>query len=223
MSLGRTEPAFSWRRLLIGPYGLAGSRWELVAAGVCTGFIGLVFLVEILTPDDYVVIGLALLPLLAAVWALSGRLAALVALVAALLFADEVAIDPANRITVIVIGGTALVTALTARLYASSLASVLSSRRLQRQSGPLSTGALTLDAIERASRGFGSLTRRELEVVRLAAEGYTAGEIGDQLHIGSRTVETHLGSAYSKLRIHTRGQLIRMVSRRTAVGGLRQT
>jgi len=56
------------------------------------------------------------------------------------------------------------------------------------------------------------LTPRELQGARLAAQGYTAVEIGAQLHIGDRTVESHLAGAYSKLRINSRPELMRMVS-----------
>jgi DNA-binding CsgD family transcriptional regulator len=213
VALGRMEPRLTRGRLLISPYGLAGSRWELLVAGLCISLIGVVYLIEILTPDDYVVSDLALLPLLAAVWVLSGRLVALVGFVAALLFVAEVSIDAANRTTVIVIGATVVVTVLTVRLYATSLASLLSGGRHLRPPVPDRSKAMTLDAIDRSSRGVRSLTRRELDVVRLAVEGYTAGEIGRHLHIGNRTVETHLASAYSKLRIHSKGELIRMASR----------
>lgn len=54
-----------------------------------------------------------------------------------------------------------------------------------------------------------TLTRRERDVVRLAAEGLTAREIGAKLFIGVRTVETHIASAYLKLGIHSRFFLIR--------------
>jgi DNA-binding CsgD family transcriptional regulator len=192
---------------------VAGSRWELLVAGLCLSVIGVVYLIEVLTPDDYVVIDVALLPLLAAVWVLSSRLATLVGLVTALLFVDEAAMDAANRTTVIVIGATVFVTALMARLYATNLAPLLSSRRHLRPTVPNRATATTLEAIDRSSHGVRSLTRRELEVVRLAAEGYTTGEIGSHLHIGNRTVETHLSSAYSKLQIHSRAELIRMASR----------
>jgi DNA-binding CsgD family transcriptional regulator len=51
-----------------------------------------------------------------------------------------------------------------------------------------------------------------MEVARLGAEGYTAAEIGRRLNIGERTVESHLASTYSKLRITSRLQLVRMAS-----------
>jgi DNA-binding CsgD family transcriptional regulator len=51
------------------------------------------------------------------------------------------------------------------------------------------------------------LTRREREVVVLAVQGFTARQIGAQLFIGERTVETHLANAYGKLGIHSRAEL----------------
>ncbi len=58
-----------------------------------------------------------------------------------------------------------------------------------------------------------ALTRRELEVARLAALAYTAAEIGNQLHIGERTVESHIANTYVKLGIRSRSELIRIASR----------
>lgn len=55
------------------------------------------------------------------------------------------------------------------------------------------------------------LTRRELEVAALASRGLTAAEIGSQLHISERTVESHLANAYAKLAIHSRAALRRMI------------
>jgi DNA-binding CsgD family transcriptional regulator len=45
--------------------------------------------------------------------------------------------------------------------------------------------------------------------VRLAIEGHTAREIGARLHIGERTVETHLANAYVKLGVTSRFDLVR--------------
>jgi class 3 adenylate cyclase/DNA-binding CsgD family transcriptional regulator/tetratricopeptide (TPR) repeat protein len=61
--------------------------------------------------------------------------------------------------------------------------------------------------------GPDALTKREREVARLAAEGCSAREIAEQLFIGERTVETHLGNAYAKLGIGSKVELIRMASR----------
>jgi pimeloyl-ACP methyl ester carboxylesterase/DNA-binding CsgD family transcriptional regulator len=55
----------------------------------------------------------------------------------------------------------------------------------------------------------GPLTSRELDVVRLSAEGYTAPQIGTMLSIGERTVETHLARAYAKLGVKSKLDLVR--------------
>jgi DNA-binding CsgD family transcriptional regulator len=187
-------------------------------AGGCVGALAVVCLVEIVTPD--VVVGVfALLPLLTAVWVLSSRLAGLVALVGLILFVVAVALE-ANRTTVVAIGVTIFMTTGIARLYATGLASLIASHRHPRMTLPSRATPPTLEGMDRWSHGVSSLTRRELEVFRLAAEGYTAMEIGQQLHIGGRTVESHLASAYSKLRINSRGELIRLASRLGIHAGL---
>jgi DNA-binding NarL/FixJ family response regulator len=48
------------------------------------------------------------------------------------------------------------------------------------------------------------LTRREVEVLRLAAEGVRNQEIADQLFVSERTVKFHLQNAYRKLGAHNR-------------------
>lgn len=56
-----------------------------------------------------------------------------------------------------------------------------------------------------------TLTRREREVVQLAAQGLTAREVGSLLFIGERTVESHLAHAYAKLGIHSKLDLVRLM------------
>ena len=63
-----------------------------------------------------------------------------------------------------------------------------------------------------AVRGAGSLTQREREVARLASAGLSAKEIGQQLAIGERTVETHLARAYAKLGLASKIDLVRRAS-----------
>jgi DNA-binding NarL/FixJ family response regulator len=179
---------------------------------LCIALLGAIFTVELLTPD--VVVGaFALLPLLAAAWVLSGRMATLVAIAASLLFALAVAVETNNRSTVILVGVAVFIPALVARLYAKGMASLLMSRRQMRPAISSWAAPAALGEVDPSAQGLRSLTRRELEVARLAAVGYTAAEIGGRLNIGNRTVESHLASAYSKLRIRSRLQLMRMASR----------
>jgi DNA-binding CsgD family transcriptional regulator/tetratricopeptide (TPR) repeat protein len=60
-----------------------------------------------------------------------------------------------------------------------------------------------------AGRGTAALTPREMEVARLAARGHTSAEIGRQLFIGTRTVETHVAHACAKLGCRRKRELVR--------------
>ena len=64
-----------------------------------------------------------------------------------------------------------------------------------------------------AVRGPAALTARESEIALLAAQGLTARQIGEELHIGTRTVETHLAHAYAKLGVRNRVELARAMAR----------
>ncbi len=58
-----------------------------------------------------------------------------------------------------------------------------------------------------ALSGVASLTPSERRVADLAAEGRTNREIAESLWVTRKTVEVHLGKAYGKLGIRTRGEL----------------
>jgi DNA-binding NarL/FixJ family response regulator len=58
------------------------------------------------------------------------------------------------------------------------------------------------------------LTRRERDVLRLVAAGYTYKEIGTRLSISARTVETHAAAVLRKLRLSNRRELSRWAARR---------
>jgi DNA-binding CsgD family transcriptional regulator len=66
----------------------------------------------------------------------------------------------------------------------------------------------------RPSMGWESLTPSQLGVARLAADGLTNRQIGDQLFISRRTVGTHLAHVFQKLAINSRAQLAAEVGRR---------
>lgn len=63
------------------------------------------------------------------------------------------------------------------------------------------SGAATEETIE-------SLTERELQVLRLAAQGMGNRQIGDALTISDRTVQGHLAHIYSKLHVSTRTEAV---------------
>ncbi len=51
------------------------------------------------------------------------------------------------------------------------------------------------------------LTRREREVAALAASGVSRKDLADQLHVGVRTVDSHLVRIYAKLGVRSRAEL----------------
>ncbi len=90
-----------------------------MATACCLALVA-VLVFELLTPDD-VVGSIGLLPLVAAMWALSSRLAATVAIAAVLMFGIVVASEESNRATVLLIGAVGFVLAVLVRLYATRL------------------------------------------------------------------------------------------------------
>jgi DNA-binding NarL/FixJ family response regulator len=59
-----------------------------------------------------------------------------------------------------------------------------------------------------------SLTERELDVLRLAAQGKTNRAIGSDLGISHRTVQGHLASIYGKLGVNSRTEAVTEALRR---------
>jgi DNA-binding CsgD family transcriptional regulator len=66
---------------------------------------------------------------------------------------------------------------------------------------------------KRPASGWESLTPTELDVVRHAADGLGNKNIGEQLFISPRTVQTHLTHVYAKLGLTSRIQLIQEAAR----------
>jgi len=64
----------------------------------------------------------------------------------------------------------------------------------------------------------GALTQRELEIVTLAARGYTNSQIAERLWITRWTVKYHLANAYKKLGVSNRTQAARQLFERRLSG-----
>lgn len=68
----------------------------------------------------------------------------------------------------------------------------------------------TVEDTERSIRVIWKLSDREMEVVKLTADGLTAKEVADRLFIATRTVEGHLLNARRKLGAKTTPHLVRL-------------
>lgn len=86
---------------------------------------------------------------------------------------------------------------------------------------PRAVAALIRDYLERAKRGETAprdpLTPRELEVVKLIAEGHTSDEIADELVISRKTVDHHRATILDKLGMRNGAELTRYAIRRGLV------
>jgi two-component system, NarL family, response regulator NreC len=65
---------------------------------------------------------------------------------------------------------------------------------------------------------FEKLTDREREVMQLIAEGYTAPQIGEQLAISPKTVDTYKQRVNDKLGLNTRADYVKMALRLGLLG-----
>lgn len=212
----RTPASRTLSRLLLRPYALAHRPAELPVAVACAAALLLVFLGDILTPIQVAVSALGLIPLLAAMWLLSDRVALAVAAIA---IAQLLITGFVGRLSLATVASEAtayVLLAVVCRLYAATLADLLARKaravRKPESHSPYVPMTLTIASKPALDRGLQSLTAREQQVARLAAQGYTAREIGSELHIGRRTVETHLVNAYDKLGVRSKRELIRSMA-----------
>jgi RNA polymerase sigma factor (sigma-70 family) len=64
-----------------------------------------------------------------------------------------------------------------------------------------------------------SLTKRELEILRLVAEGLSNDEIGKRVFISEKTVKTHLTNIFDKLKVNNRFKAALMIMSRAEDSG----
>jgi DNA-binding CsgD family transcriptional regulator len=68
------------------------------------------------------------------------------------------------------------------------------------------------------AHGTTHLTVREIDVLRLVAQGMTAGAIGRARQISPRTVRKHLENAYAKMGVHDRLEAVSLCRRYGLLG-----
>ena len=64
----------------------------------------------------------------------------------------------------------------------------------------------------------GGLTRREVEVLRLAARGLTTRQIADRLFISPKTADHHIQHIYAKIGVSTRAAAALWAMQHAVVG-----
>lgn len=74
------------------------------------------------------------------------------------------------------------------------------------------------DAIIEGTNGTAGFTRREIEVVRLIAEGLSCREAAKRVSRSPRTIENHLRSVYLKLNVRNRVELLHAAKERGLLG-----
>lgn len=72
--------------------------------------------------------------------------------------------------------------------------------------------------IQQIRHGLFWLTRRELEVLYSVAEGATAQQISQQLHVALKTIERHCESIFRKLGLPNRASVVRFAVERGILG-----
>lgn len=73
-----------------------------------------------------------------------------------------------------------------------------------------------VDALAEAAESSGAptpLTEREIEIVRLVAEGLNSREIAERLNISIKTVDTHRANSMEKLGVHNTAELVKLAIR----------
>jgi DNA-binding CsgD family transcriptional regulator len=69
---------------------------------------------------------------------------------------------------------------------------------------------------EKPATGWAAMTRSELAVAQLTANGLTNREIADRLFVSPHTVNTHLRHVFAKLQVNSRVDLTRLATERNS-------
>lgn len=63
--------------------------------------------------------------------------------------------------------------------------------------------------VELAANVSAMLTSREIDVIRLSVEGYSAKQVADELQVSRRTIEVHKSHIFTKLKINSTAEMVR--------------
>jgi DNA-binding CsgD family transcriptional regulator len=199
--------------LLFRPFALAYRPGSVWLTAVCIALLAAIFVANSLTPARVVFTSLGLVPLIAAMWLLSDRQAALVGLAAVIMVAISGLVGAVNLITAMAQLAAFIAIATLVRIYASWMGEVLIGLQQPRR-GPLRAALRLAWPRDRGPASVGErLTPRELQVAELAVQGHTAKEMAAALSIGERTVESHLANVYAKLGVRSKLELVRFAAR----------
>jgi predicted ATPase/DNA-binding CsgD family transcriptional regulator len=87
---------------------------------------------------------------------------------------------------------------------AMTLEQILATQRAVTMLPPIPAEPVTAPPVPKASTYPDELTAREVEVLRLVAQGLTDAQVAEKLVISPRTVNTHLTSIYAKIQVPSR-------------------
>ncbi len=90
-----------------------------------------------------------------------------------------------------------------------TLEQVLDAKSSTTMAAQTSTEPSTTPPASKTSRYPAGLTEREVDVLRLVAEGMTDAQVANQLVISHHTVNSHLKSIFGKTQVKSRSALIR--------------
>jgi DNA-binding CsgD family transcriptional regulator len=69
---------------------------------------------------------------------------------------------------------------------------------------------------EKPAKGWAAMTKSELAIAQLAANGLTNREIAERLFVSPHTVNTHLRQVFAKLQVNSRVDLTRLATERSS-------
>jgi two-component system nitrate/nitrite response regulator NarL len=91
----------------------------------------------------------------------------------------------------------------------SSLTELLKAIRVVYRGEKYFDPGIVLPGLQTARRATGPLSKRQIEILKLIAQGFTSQEIADTLFIGKTTVETHRKNMTKILNLKGTGELLR--------------